>query len=180
MQYLFLAYLGKALSNVGYTEVQSVFQRGHADSYNMINLKTVKTTGAVTEVTSIIRIEDLQQWMERNCCEGRQDDIISKQDLWLHYSGSCGISDDDQPVFFSLLGNILSKYPAFRQVSLCLSHGNTHRGKHSAFKFLKKGDQVTETLKFNILRMARTTNPISLQTSITVIPRSEKTATMNY
>ena len=80
-------------------------------------------------------------------CEGRQDDFISKQDLWLHYSGSCGISDDDRPVFFSLLGNILSKYPAFRQVTRCLPHGNTHGGKHSAFKFLKKKDQVTETSK---------------------------------
>ena len=95
----------------------------------------------------IIRIEDLQQWTERNYFEGRQDDIISKQDLRLHYSGSCGISDEDRPVFFSLLGNILSKYPPFPQVTRCLPHGNTHGGKHSAFKFLKKKDQVTETSK---------------------------------
>ena len=150
---LFLAYLGKAFSNVGYRKVQSVFQRGRAVSYNGINLKTVKRSGPVTEVTkskkrkTIIRIEDLQQWIERNYCEGGQDDVISKQDLWLHYSGYCGISDDDRPVFFSLIGNILSKHPAFRQVTRCSPHGNTHRGKHSAFKFLKKKDQVTKTSK---------------------------------
>ena len=95
----------------------------------------------------IIRIEDLQQWTERNYFEGRQDDVISKQDLRLHYSGSCGISDEDRPVLLSLLGNILSKYPPFLQVTRCLPHGNIHGGKHSAFKFLKKKDQVTKTSK---------------------------------
>ena len=38
-----------------------------------------------------------------------------------------------------------SRNPAFWQVTRCLLHGNTHGGKHSAFKFQKKKDQVTET-----------------------------------
>lgn len=73
--------------------------------------------------------------MEKNYCEGGQDDIIDKQDLWLHYSGDCSISDDDRSVFFSLLGNTVFKQPAFRRVTRALSH------------CLKRKDQVTDSTK---------------------------------
>ena len=149
---LFMGYLGKAFSNVGYTKVQSVFQRVRLVSYKGIHLKMEKRTSHVTEVaktkkrkTGNVRTPDLQQWMEKNYCEGGQDDIINKQDLWLHYSGDCGISDDDRSVFFSLLGNTVFKQPAFRHVTRSSSHGNTHGGKLSAFKFLKIKDQVTDS-----------------------------------
>lgn len=47
---LFMGYLGKAFSKVGYTKVQSVFQRGRLVSYKGIYLKTEKSTCPVTEV----------------------------------------------------------------------------------------------------------------------------------
>ena len=111
---LFLANLGKALSTVGYTEVQSVFQRGRVVSYN--GIKTVKKTGAVTEVKkskkrkTIIRIEDLQQWKET---------IVNEDKMTSFQSKTCGciILALFRPVSFSLLGNILSKYPCWSAVS---------------------------------------------------------------
>lgn len=73
---LFMGYLGKAFSKVGYTKVQSVFQRGRLVSYKGIYLKTEKRTCPVTEVDkpkkkTNVHNSDLQQWMEKKVLQRR-------------------------------------------------------------------------------------------------------------
>ena len=89
--------------------------------------------------------------MKTRYCQGGEDDIISKQDLWLDYSSCCGIADDERSVFFSLLGNSVFKQPAFQLVKRCPPQDESTRGKQSAFKFLKRKHQTAdiETSKRN-------------------------------
>lgn len=134
---VFFGYLGLALSSLGYSKVNPVYKRGRWVGYVGLELATVKIANTTINVKTNknkgtktnIHAQELIQWMEANYCEGGEEDMISKQELWQHYSTCCGIAEDERQVFFSVLGNSVLKKPSFKR---CL------KIKHSAFKFLKR------------------------------------------
>ena len=130
----FFSLLGNALLRVGYNNVKPVFKKGRPVAFRGIAFKR-NVQKRLQKTQTAISAHTLQQWMMLNYCEGGPSDTIAAEDLWLHFSENCGIHEDQQSVFYSLLGNVFKNSP-FLKVRRQLTRSN-EGGKRSTFQYLQ-------------------------------------------
>lgn len=91
---------------------------------------TVWQSNQLAPQTSIQR-KAVQEWMSKYYREGGENDITTKQNLWIHYKESNELDEDPKRSFFSHLGNVI-RHPPFAKVR------QIKRKKLGAFQFLKR------------------------------------------
>ena len=72
-----------------------------------------------------------QEWMCKYYREGGENDITTKQNLWIHYKESNELDEDPERSFFSHIGDVI-RHPPFAKVR------QIKRKKLGAFQFLKR------------------------------------------
>ena len=91
---------------------------------------TVWQSNQLAPQTSIQR-KAVQEWMSKYYREGGENDITTKQNLWIHYKESNELDEDPKRSFFSHVGNVI-RHPPFAKVRQIM------RKKLGAFQFLKR------------------------------------------
>ena len=131
----FFSLLGNALLRVGYNKVKPVIKKGRRVAYTGMAFKKECSSSKVSKEKTAISAYTLRQWMMLNYCEGGPSDVISAEDLWLHFRDNCKIQEGEKSVFFSLLGNSVFKNPPFLKVRR-QSTRSDQGGKISTFQNL--------------------------------------------
>jgi len=137
----FFSLLGNALLRVGYNKVKPVLKKGRRVAFRGMSFKRDCISPAVSEKKkTAISVHTFQQWMMLNYCEGGRSDTIAAEDLWLHFSENCGIHEDQQSVFFSLLSTVFNN-PPFLKVRRHLTRSD-NGGKISTFQYLQVNHRI--------------------------------------
>ena len=133
----FFSLLGNALLNVGYKKVKPVIKKGRRVAYAGMAFKKECTSAKLFEAKkTAISAHTVQQWMKDHYCEGGESDVISSEDLWIHFRDKCGIQEDQRSLFLSLLGkSVLKKHP-FLNVRRQLTR-NLQEKKVAIFQYLR-------------------------------------------
>ena len=78
--------LGNALLRVGYKKVKPVLKKGRRVAYAGIAFKKECISAKLfEEKKTAISAHTVQQWMKDHYCEGGESDLISSEDLWIHF-----------------------------------------------------------------------------------------------
>ena len=73
--------------------------------------KISKTVSPSEKPSPFFKLETVKQWMEKYYCEGEINDILSKQELWLHFKDANQLQDSEKSAFFSHLGKMIGQAP---------------------------------------------------------------------
>ena len=153
----FFSLLGNALLRVGYNKVKPVIKKGRRVAYTGMAFKKECSSSKVSKEKTAISAYTLRQWMMLNYCEGGPSDVISAEDLWLHFRDNCKIQGGEKSVFFSLLGNSVFKNPPFLKVRR-QSTRTDQGGKISTFQNLMLKTSTSKGDKKSTLRSSIGTN----------------------
>ena len=83
--------LGNALLRVGYKKVKPVLKKGRRVAYAGIAFKKECISAKLfEEKKTAISAHTVQQWMKDHYCECGESDLISSEDLWIHFHDKCG------------------------------------------------------------------------------------------
>lgn len=107
--------------------------------------KISKTVSPSEKPNPLFKLETVKQWMGKYYCEGGINEILSKQDLWLHFKDANQLQDSEKSAFFSHLGNMIGRVP-FEKVQPVKRKHKTH-----AFQFLKNKEQ-TKMVSLSLLK----------------------------
>lgn len=136
-QSIFFSYFGIALSNVGYNIITPVLKKKRRTAYKGLtfNLKSAKTCKGTIDAETVI------EWMTKSYCEGEEDDIITKEEIWSKFQEELQMDEEKRPTFFSLLGNSVFSQPPFLNVRPCRKQGKVSYYQHLRNRPVESNDQ---------------------------------------
>ena len=118
---LFFNYLGLALSRLEYKNVVPIIKKCRRVGYKGLILLSAPVSdkkahscdkkNQLAPKTNIQR-KAVQEWMCQYYREGGENDITTKQNLWIHYKESNELDEDPKRSFFSHVGNVI-RHPPF-------------------------------------------------------------------
>ena len=79
--------------------------------------------------------------MAKSYCEGEEDDIITKEEVWSKFKEESQMEEEKRPTFFSLLGNSVFKQPPFLNVRPRKKQGKLSYYQHLKNRPLESNDQ---------------------------------------